>query len=421
MYISAYLPQLLFISSYTITLCLGRSTQNHISLSGTWQSPPDFIPTPAVNHHARGQGESTRRTRRKRSADDAEEFQTPLPPPVEGTSEDAIENLTVCNGHAELCTRRYSEVTVVGTHNSAFVQRNSLAANQELDVHDQLDDGVRFLQAQMHWARNDTEPHFCHTSCDILDAGPITDWLSRVRSWVDSHPYDVITVLLGNGNYSSPEMYAPYIESSGLVEFAYVPPSPPADLQDWPTLEQMLRSGKRVVMMLDYKADEVAYPWLLDEFSYMWETPFDPLVNSGLPCSIHRPPNLSDDRANSYLYLLNHNINIEVSLAGQSFLIPAVSIVNQTNAASGSNSLGESAERCRQDWMRPPTVLNVDYYNHGRPPGSVFQVAATMNGVLYNKTCCGKTATSGTSRFSATTPAAMVLVVTVVMWSLMGA
>ncbi|EFX02467.1 hypothetical protein CMQ_5828 [Grosmannia clavigera kw1407] len=330
---------------------------------------------------------------------------------TEDESDDETEDLPVCNGYAELCTRRYGDVTMVGTHNSAFVQRNSLAANQELSVHDQLDDGVRFLQAQMHWARNDLEPHFCHTSCDLLDAGPITDWLGQVKDWVERHPRDVVTILLGNGNYARPEMYAPYIESTGLVDFAYAPSNPPVNLQDWPTLGKMIDSRQRVVMMLDYKADETVYPWLLDEFSYMWETPFDPLINSGIPCSTQRPPNLSDEQASNMLYLLNHNINIEVSLAGQSVLIPAVSIANQTNAATGRNSLGETAEKCREEWTRPPTVLNVDYYNHGHPPGSVFQVAARMNRVTYNTTCCRKARTSGAIHSVALSPAALGLVV----------
>ena len=77
---------------------------------------------------------------------------------------------------------------------------NNLAANQQYDVTAQLNDGVRFLQAQIQWPTGGSEPHFCHTECDILDAGPITDWLSQVASWVATHPYDVVTILLGNGN-----------------------------------------------------------------------------------------------------------------------------------------------------------------------------------------------------------------------------
>lgn len=42
------------------------------------------------------------------------------------------------------------------------------------------------------------------------------------------------------------------------------------------------------------------------------------------------------------------------------------------------------------DWDRPPNFLLVDYYNYGNFNGSVFEVAAEMNNVTYNRTCCGQ-------------------------------
>lgn len=111
-----------------------------------------------------------------------------------------VTNTRPCNNYAEFCDRKYSNITEVACHNSPFITAKNIAANQQYDVTYQLNDGVRFLQAQIQWPTNATEPHFCHTSCDILDAGPITDWLTSVKNWVASHPYDVITILLGNGN-----------------------------------------------------------------------------------------------------------------------------------------------------------------------------------------------------------------------------
>ncbi|KAF9882122.1 tat pathway signal sequence [Colletotrichum karsti] len=298
-------------------------------------------------------------------------------------------NTTPCNNYVEFCERKYSNVTEVGCHNSPFVRPGNSASNQALDVTTQLNDGVRFLQAQIQWPTNGTEPHFCHSSCDILDVGPITDWLTKVREWVDTHPYDVVTILLGNGNYSTPDLYAPFIESTGILKYTYEAPFLPMALDDWPTLGEMILSGKRVVMFLDYVADQQKYPWLLDEFSQMWETPFDPMDRS-FPCVVQRPPNLSEQDARNRLYLMNHNLNAEYNIFGASILVPAVSLLNETNNATGNGSLGFGAEQCTGDWGRPPKILNVDYYNYGDPPGSVFQVQAKMNNVTYNRECCGK-------------------------------
>jgi hypothetical protein len=298
-------------------------------------------------------------------------------------------NTQPCNGWVEFCERKYSNITYVGAHNSPFVRPGNTASNQELDVTTQLNDGIRFLQAQIQWPNNSSVPHFCHGSCDVLDAGPINEWLTEVRRWVDNHPYDVVTILLGNGNYSGPEFYAPYIEKSGIIKYLYTPPYLPMQLDDWPTLENMIIRGKRVIMFMDYNANQLEYPWLLDEFSQVWETPFDPL-DASFPCVVQRPPDLSPDAARSRLYIANHNLNAEFDVFGVQLLVPAVSLLNQTNAAEGSGSAGLAANNCRSDWGRAPNVINVDYYNYGSFPGSVFEAAARVNNVTYSRDrCCG--------------------------------
>lgn len=299
-------------------------------------------------------------------------------------------NTQPCNNHVELCTRKYSNITFIAAHNSPFVRPGNSASNQELPVKVQLGDGIRLVQAQIQWPNNASDPHFCHTSCDLLDAGPITDWLTQVREWVDEHPYDVVTILLGNGNYSHPSLYAPYIESTGILKYAYQPPYLPMALEDWPTLGEMIVRGKRVVMFLDYMADQLEYPWLLDQFSQMWESPFNPL-DRDFPCVVQRPPDLSAEAAMDRLYLHNHNLNAEFNVFGADILVPAVSLLNETNNVTGYGSLGLAANNCRSDWGRAPNFLNVDYYNYGGYPGSVFEVAAQMNNVTYDRSsCCGK-------------------------------
>lgn len=53
-----------------------------------------------------------------------------------------------CNGNADLCDRLYSNVSQVGTHDSAFVG-TLVTDNQSKSVADQLSAGIRFLQAQV--------------------------------------------------------------------------------------------------------------------------------------------------------------------------------------------------------------------------------------------------------------------------------
>jgi hypothetical protein len=52
-------------------------------------------------------------------------------------------NTQACNGYAELCSRKYSNITYVAAHNSPFVVKNNAASNQALEVTTQLNDGIR--------------------------------------------------------------------------------------------------------------------------------------------------------------------------------------------------------------------------------------------------------------------------------------
>ena len=101
--------------------------------------------------------------------------------------------LAACNGQDALCSRAYSNVTFVGSHNSAFVGLLP-SQNQLVSVEDQLGLGVRFLQAQTHDLDGTIE--MCHTSCVELDAGTLTDYLKPIKTFMDANPNEVVTLLL---------------------------------------------------------------------------------------------------------------------------------------------------------------------------------------------------------------------------------
>ena len=297
---------------------------------------------------------------------------------------------------------------------SSSVISNNVASNQALPLTTQLNDGIRMLQGQMHFVNS--TPHFCHTSCNLLDAGPITTYLTAVYDWVSTHPYDVVTILLENGDYRPVMDYVPFIESTGLVKFAYTPSEIPMPLDDWPTLATMILAGKRVVFFMDYDADQGAVPWILDEFSHIWETPFDQ-TNRSFPCTPQRPPGLSDAASKERMYLTNHILNYEIDLLGNAILVPYIPLLNVTNNVSGFGSIGQGVQDCIDLWDFPPKFLNVDYYNV--PNGSVFEVAAKWNNVTYNRTCCGS-ATSGAERVRRSEGSAIVVSVVAIFITWMG-
>ncbi|KAF1811130.1 PLC-like phosphodiesterase [Eremomyces bilateralis CBS 781.70] len=299
-------------------------------------------------------------------------------------------NTQPCNNYLEFCTRRYSNITEVAAHNSPFSRQGNAASNQYLGVIDQLNDGVRMLQGQVH-SVNDTM-YLCHSSCDMLNVGTLEDYLKTVAGWVRQHPYDVLTIILGNANLVEVGNFTAPIQNSGITPNLYVPPEIPMSVERWPTLSEMILRQKRVVFFLDYKADQEEVPYILDEFSQIWETPFSP-TDVNFPCTQERPPDLSREQALSRMYIANHNLNIEVGVMGVDLLIPNTASINQTNSVDGNGSLGLMANTCISDWGRPPNFLLVDHYNIGN--GSVFEVAAQLNNVKYNRTCCGQGTSPG--------------------------
>jgi len=325
-----------------------------------------------------------------------------------GTSSSAKPtNTTPCNNYPEFCNRKYGNITEVVAHNAAFNIRGNLASNQDRSITVQLNDGIRMIQGETHYVNGSI--YSCHTSCELLDAGTYLKELNEVAAWVRDHPYDVVTLLIVNSDFIEPGNYSNVLQQSDLADYLYEPPYIPMRLDQWPTLSEMILSQKRVVVFMDYNADQVKYPYILDEFTHMWETPFSP-TDRAFPCITQRPPNLDQKVArNDLMYLANHNLNTNVALFGQSILIPNSAELNVTNAAVIEyGSLGAAEENCTAMWNRPPTWLLVDFYDVGK--GSVFEVAAKANGVDYNRACCGATSTSAATNIKGSAVALLVAI-----------
>ena len=195
----------------------------------------------------------------------------------------------------------------------------------------------------------DDDIYLCHTSCELLNMGTLEDYLTTVTKWVKKNPYDIVTVMIVNSDYVAPGNFSAPIKNSGLIDYVYEPSKIPMSLDDWPTLSDMILRGKRAVVFMDYETDQTEYPYILDEFTQMWETPFSP-INRSFPCTHQRPPSLTDAQARNRMYMANHNLNLEIEFDSLDVLIPDSAEINVTNAVSGYGSLGLMANRCRCEY-----------------------------------------------------------------------
>lgn len=169
---------------------------------------------------------------------------------------------TVCNGYSSLCNKLYSNVTWIGSHDSAF-DGILLVDNQFDSVADQLGIGVRFLQAQSHLDGDTVE--LCHTTCLEEDGGSLQTWLSTIVAFLDANPNEVVTLLITNGDGLSGSAFAAAFEAAGADIYAYSP-GKTLSLSEWPTLGQLIDAGSRLVVFMDYPADSTV-SYILPEFS----------------------------------------------------------------------------------------------------------------------------------------------------------
>jgi hypothetical protein len=107
---------------------------------------------------------------------------------------------------------------------------------------------------------------------------------------MDANPNEVFTFIFTNPEaISVKDVWDPIFAQSGLQSLIYTPPNPstPMKASDWPTLGQMIDSGKRLVVFLDAGANTAAVPYILPEFDYLWEAPFSS-TDSSFPCRVDR-------------------------------------------------------------------------------------------------------------------------------------
>jgi hypothetical protein len=142
-----------------------------------------------------------------------------------------------------------------------------------------------------------------------------------------------------------------------LLPYVYTP-ADPADQQGWPTLGQMIESGQRLVVMMENHSGGTAYPWLLDAFHWVQDTPYHFARPSAFSCALNRGP------ADASLFLLNHWITNK-----------SREVTNATRV-NARGVLLPRAEQCEKERGLRPNYLAVDFYDRG----DLLGVVNTLNG-----------------------------------------
>ncbi|KAF5366458.1 hypothetical protein D9758_009806 [Tetrapyrgos nigripes] len=270
---------------------------------------------------------------------------------------------TVCNGRAELCSRPYGNTTFLGSHYSWFVSNDPFAVerSQEVDIPSQLNLGL-LTRTTLVPGRTAS---YISVIVLLFDGGLVgTDYLSQVKTFLDANPNEVLTLLFINRveGLSITDLWKPAFDNSGLTPFIYVPPHQPMKRSEWPTLGELIDSGKRVIVFMDTGADG-SVDFILPELPMLWEPPTDP-TDPSFPCSVNRieGPLSTED----HLSMLNHNLDIN--------LFNAILIGDRGNASTTNciTSILANANGCAPlAGGVAPNFVMLDWVNVGQGKAAV--------------------------------------------------
>lgn len=284
-----------------------------------------------------------------------------------------------CNGHAELCDVPLDLVALAGTHNSmSSSELGWELANHGPAIPAQLDGGIRALLIDvLEWTAatdldafsddpaarqiadaalaGDTPPEdglwMCHALCQ-LGGTPFRDFLGDLRAFVETHPDEVIVVIIQDETDAGPIKQA--IADAGLVEFAlaHEPGTP------WPTLGEMITSGERLVFLAENEADpdgwyQLAFDGNVSEtgFSYALVEDFDCAANRG-----------GDDGA---FFMVNHWVET------------GLPIPEEADTVNSAEVLRDRAAECERVRGRNPGIIAVNFWERG----DLLEIVDELNGV----------------------------------------
>lgn len=237
------------------------------------------------------------------------------------------------------------------------------------------------LTAQAH--DNNGALHLCHTSCSLLDAGPLSDFLTEIKSWMDKNPNDVVTILIVNSDNATPATLHQHFVAADVVKYTYTPPQTTVPIQTWPTLQSLIAKNTRLITFVaDIDASTTLAAnaqYLLNEFTFVFENPFEVTSATNFSCAADRPSAVrggtSSAVATGRLSLVNHFLDISLAFG---IAVPDIANAHLTNANSGVvGNLGDSARECTTAFGKQPNFLLVDFFDQG----NAIETVDKLNGI----------------------------------------
>jgi hypothetical protein len=252
------------------------------------------------------------------------------------------ECLSQCNGYNYLCNRRYNEVAFLTTHNAFNSSADDfLLPNQSNGITHQLNEGVRAFMIDVYDLSG--EPTVYH-GFPYLGTKPLGYDLDQIKNFLDANTSEIVTIIFES--YVTSNELETALNNTGLSTYLFA--KDPLFL--WPTLQEMINEGKRLVVFSENDNGLQGQKW----YHYIWdhavETEFSVNDSSQFICDFNRGDSLNE------LFILNHFITNGITGTGS----PANATIANSNPF-----LINRINKVISDKNKFPNFLALDFYELG--------------------------------------------------------
>lgn len=240
--------------------------------------------------------------------------------------------------------QRYDQVTWLCTHNAMNSSDDGWRfGNQTHTITKQLEEGVRALMLDI-W-KQDGELVLRHGPeiARFLGFKKLSIELANIHSFLTKNPQSIVTLILES--YAPAHEVAAAITKAKLASFChYQNPSKP-----WPTISNMRKSGKRLVILSD-RVEKVskAPQWYMPVWDHAWETNWQAKTKQDL---LNAKPRRG--KRSNKLFILNH------------FITKGLPSISDAKVANANPFLWQRIEKTIKNFGRKPTFLVLDFYEVG--------------------------------------------------------
>jgi Phosphatidylinositol-specific phospholipase C, X domain len=262
-----------------------------------------------------------------------------------------------CNGHPELCDRRFDSVAFATTHNSYNYEigfSQFFAPNQDFDVARQLRDGVRALMLDVY---DESGELVVYHGFALTGSEPLSVPLEHLHEFLDSNSREIVSIIFEttvDGNTISNAL-----TDAGLIDYVHTQSTG----APWPTLSNMIESGKRLVIFTENQALAGTPPWFHYAWGNIFDTPYDFGSQADFSCDINR------GNSGNALFLVNHWVSLPIVGTG---IKDSAAVVNDEGV------LWPRVQNCMAQNGHIANFVAVDFYRQG----DLFRVVDSINGIV---------------------------------------